>query len=318
MVFTALRPCLDMQAYDWPQLAGVCAQMIQILALTTLLILIFGALFTAGDGVFAALWLELLLICGAAFGILIIGNAPHVAARALSGFGRAVTGSRWKRADYVSLMALLDTLTRRARQGGLIAIEDDIEAPQSSKTFQAAPRILAHEGARELICETFRLVSMDLSDKQHAVSAMRRSIERSYESEMRPVNALHSLGDALPALGIVAAIIGIIRAMGVIDQAPGVVAVMMGAALLGTFLGVFLAYGIVAPVASRLGQIVEEEERFFIVIETVLSAYINDVAPLAAIELGRGEIPTELAVTSASLRHAMQAARFEQRQNKAA
>ena len=161
-------------------------------------------------------------------------------------------------------------------------------------------------------------MSLDLSDKQRANTAMQRSIDRSYEIEMRPVNALHTLADTLPALGIVAAVIGIIRAMGVIDQAPSVVAAMMAAALLGTFLGVFLAYGVVGPVATRLGQIVEEEERFYIVIQTVLSAHIDGVAPLTAVELGRTEVPTEMSITSDKLRHALQTARFKPHQTKAA
>lgn len=292
--------------------------MIQVLGLITLFILVFGALFSAGNGILSAMGVELLLICGAAFGILIISNAPHIAARALSGFHRAVRGSRWKRADYIDLLSILNTLCRRARQGGLIAIEADIETPETSKVFQSAPRILAHEGAREFICDTFRLMSLDLSDHQRANSSMQRSIERSYETEMRPVNALHALADALPALGIVAAVIGIIRAMGVIDQAPSVVAAMMAAALLGTFLGVFLAYGLVGPVATRLGQIVEEEERFYIVTQTVLSAHMGGVAPIMAVELGRAEVPAEMSITSDRLRHALQAARFEARQTEAA
>ncbi len=292
--------------------------MIQILGLITLFILIFGALFTAGDGILSALGVEMVLICGAAFGILIISNAPNISAKALSGFLRSMRGSRWKRQDYIALLTVLNMLCRHARRGGLIAIESDIEAPHASKVFQTAPRILNHETSRELICDTFRLMSLDLSNKQQASGSMQRSIDRAYETEMRPVNALHALADALPALGIVVAVIGIIRAMGVIDQSPSIVGAMMAAALLGTFLGVFLAYGVVGPVATRLGQIVDEEERFYIVIQTVLSAHINGIAPLTAIELGRAEVPSAISISADSLQHALQAARFETKQSAAA
>lgn len=289
--------------------------MIQIIGFITLLVLVFGALLGAGTGVWQALPFELLLICGAAFGTLIIGNSPKVAVEAMSGFGKVVAGPKWKQADYLSLLQLLYGLMRRARQGGLVAIEDDIERPGEALSFQNVPRITNDQGARSLICDTFRLMSLDLSSMHKAGSAMERSIERTVEARLRAVNALHTLSDALPALGIVAAVIGIIRAMGVIDQAPSMIGAMMAAALLGTFLGVFLAYGLVGPVATRFGQIVEEEERFLLVIKTVMSAYGDGLAPLTAVEMGRAEMPADIQLTPDALAHALQAARFEERRS---
>jgi len=292
--------------------------MIQILGVITLLILVFGALLSAGGGVWHALPFELLLICGAAFGTLIISNAPKVAGEALSGFWKVVVGPKWKQDDYLTLFAFLHGVTRRAREGGLVAIEDDIERPEASASFQSVPRILNDMPARTLICDTFRLIGLDLSNNTRANEAMARSIERHYETRMRAVNALHNMADALPALGIVAAVIGIIRTMGVIDQSPDVIGAMMAAALLGTFLGVFLAYGVVSPVASRFGQIVEEEERFLEVIGVVLSAYGDGLAPLTAVELGRSEMPGDMMISSEALSRALQAARFEARKVRAA
>ena len=289
--------------------------MIQIIGFITLLVLVFGALLGAGTGVWQALPFELLLICGAAFGTLIIGNAPKVALEAMGGFVKVIRGAKWRQADYRVLLQLLYSLMRRARQGGLVAIEDDIEHPETAQSFQSATRIYEADDARNLICDTFRLMSLDLSSMHRAGIAMDRSIERTIEARLRAVNALHTLADALPALGIVAAVIGIIRAMGVIDQAPSVIGAMMAAALLGTFLGVFLAYGLVGPVATRFGQIVEEEERFLLVIKTVMTAYGDGLAPLTAIELGRAEMPVELQLTPDELAHALQAARFEERRS---
>ncbi len=289
--------------------------MIQIIGFITLLVLVFGALLGAGTGVWQALPFELLLICGAAFGTLIIGNSPKVAVEALAGFGKVVRGPKWKQSDYLSLLQLLYGLMRRARQAGLVSIEDDIEQPEASLAFQNAPRISADQGARGLICDTFRLMSLDLSNAHKVGEAIERSIERYVEARLRAVNALHTLADALPALGIVAAVIGIIRAMGVIDQAPSVIGAMMAAALLGTFLGVFLAYGLVGPVATRFGQIIEEEERFLLVAKTVMTAYGEGLAPLTAVELGRAEMPTDLQLTPDALAHALQATRFEERRS---
>jgi len=259
----------------------------------------------------AALPFELFLIGGAAFGILIISNAPAVAAEALSGFWRVIAGPKWKQHDYVSLLVLLHDLTRRARRGGLVAIEKDIETPGETAAFQQAPRILETEPVRDLICDTFRLMALDLADPRRAEAAMEQRIEAHTDARLRAVSALHMVADALPALGIVAAVIGIIRAMGVIDQSPTVIGGMIAAALLGTFLGVFLAYGVVGPVATRFGQIVEEEEAFMNVSGVILSAYAAGMSPLASVELGRAAIPTELRPDPDSLMHAIQAARFQ-------
>ena len=140
---------------------------------------------------------------------------------------------------------------------------------------------------------------------------MEQRIEAHTDARFRAVSALHMVADALPALGIVAAVIGIIRAMGVIDQSPTVIGGMIAAALLGTFLGVFLAYGVVGPVATRFGQIVEEEEAFLRVSGVVLSAYAAGMAPLAAIELGRAAAPSALRPEPDSIMRAIQTARFQ-------
>ena len=288
--------------------------MIQVIGIFALIILVFGTLLSVGGGAMAALPFELFLICGAAFGILIISNAPSVAAEALSGFWRVIAGPKWKRNDYVSLLVLLHNLTRRARQGGLVAIETDIEAPETTASFKNAPRILEDQSARDLICDTFRLMALDLSDSSRAEAAMEQRIEAHTDTRFRAVSALHMIADALPALGIVAAVIGIIRAMGVIDQSPTVIGSMIAAALLGTFLGVFLAYGVVGPVATRFGQIVEEEEAFLKVSGVVLSAYAAGMSPLAAIELGRTAAPSDLRPEPDSIMHAIQTARFQREQ----
>ena len=292
--------------------------MIQILGLITLISLVFGALLSAGGGIWQALPLEFLLIAGSALGILIISNAPKVAVEALAGFGKVVRGPKWKQDDYASVLTLLYGLLLRAQRSGMVGIEDDIETPTQAASFRRAPKILGDDGARDLICDTLRHMSLDLSDMKRATNAAERGIARYTEVRLRAASALHGVADALPALGIVVAVIGIIRTMGAIDQSPAIIGEMMAVALLGTFLGVFLAYGIVGPIASRLGQIIEEEEQFLVVIQVVLAAYADGLAPLSAIELGRSEIAGDARMSSEALGRAVQQARFEERRTQAA
>lgn len=292
--------------------------MVQLIALLALVALVFGALLASGAGIAHALPFELLLLCGAALGTLLVGNSPAVAGGALKGFWIALRGSKWRQDDYLSLLVLMHDLTQRARRGGLVAIEDDIEAPETSAAFQAAPRLLADAAVRGLICDTFRLIGLDLSDPARAEEAMARRLETHAEARHRAVSALHTMADALPALGIVVAVIGIIRAMGVIDQSPSVIGAMMAAALLGTFLGVFLSYGIVGPIATRFGQVVDEEDGMLEAARTVLSAYGAGHPPRTCIELARTSIDAGIRPDADALARALQRARFEARQVAAA
>lgn len=292
-------------------LAGENIRMVQLIGLVALVVVVAGALLVSGgQGVFEALPLELGLIVGAALGTLFIGNSTKVAMQALGGFRVAMTGSKWRTDDYAALLVLLHGLTSRARKRGLIAIEDDIEAPETSAAFAAAPSIRDDEDARTLICDAFRLMALDLSNPARAEERMERMIGVAVERRMRGVHALHTVADALPALGIVAAVLGIIRTMGAINESPTILGAMIATALLGTFLGVFLAYGVVGPVASRFGQVVEEDANLLDVARAVLSAHGAGLSPRTAIEIGRAMIPAEAQPPLETLDHALHAQRF--------
>jgi len=268
---------------------------LQIAGLVIVLLLVGGGLvITGGPATMEALPFELALIGGAAFGTVLIGNSPEVAREALAGFGRAFRGARWQRKDYGDLFALLGGLMRQAKRGGFVAIEADIEAPEESALFQAAPRILEDAAARTLICDAFRLMALDLANPARADARMAQAIDAQLDRRLKAVGALNTLADALPALGIVAAVLGIIRTMGAIDQDPAILGAMIGAALLGTFLGVFLAYGLVGPIAARYGQIVEEEAGFLETIRSVISGFGEGAAPALAVELARTSLPPRL------------------------
>lgn len=276
-----------------------------VLAVITL-----GLLATGADGVLAALPFELMLIGGAAIGTLLIGNSPAVALGAVAGFGAAIRGSRWQREDYAGLLGVLHELSRRVRRGGHVAIEADIESPEDSPLFSGAPRLLADRSAVNLVCEAFRLMAVDLSDARRAETQMDRAIEVTLHERMRPVAALHTLADALPALGIVAAVLGIIKTMTAIDQSTAVIGAMIASALLGTFLGVFLAYGLVGPMATRFGQVVEEEAAALEVIRSFISAHAAGAPPSIALELARAAISPDLQPDPAALDQSLESVRF--------
>jgi chemotaxis protein MotA len=285
--------------------------MVQFIGFMIVLCVVFGGLFVSGGpAILSALPFEMALICGAAFGTVLIGNAPSVAKGAFIGFGRALRGAKWTKRDYAELLTVLHELTRRARRGGIVAIESDIEAPETSELFAKSERLKTDPQAVELICDSFRLMALDPSTKAQTEARVEDSIADIVAERNRAVGALHTLADALPALGIVAAVLGIIKTMGVIDQSPAILGEMIAAALLGTFLGVFLAYGLVGPVASRFAQIVEEEALYLDTIARVLGGFANDIASRTAIEIARSALPAHLRPDINMLDQALTAARF--------
>jgi len=287
--------------------------MTQLFGLVLVVALIFGALaYSTSPAVMSAIPIELSLIGGAALGALFIGNSLAVAKRALAGFPRAITGPRWKRKHYAALLTLMHDLMRRARKGGVIAIERDIEEPEESDLFQEPDIASGDPAVQAMICDTFRIVALGSVDPDRVDEHMDRTIGSEIHERMRAVSALHSTADALPALGIVAAVLGIIRTMGSIDQSPAVLGTMIGTALLGTFLGVFLAYGVVGPVAARYGQVLEEEAQMLETARTVLSAYIRGASPRAAMEIGRSTIPVNVQPDLSDLDILMQQSRFRE------
>ncbi|MEM1148492.1 MAG: motility-associated protein [Pseudomonadota bacterium] len=269
--------------------------MLQILGFVIVLVVVTGALLvSSGPAVLAALPFELALIGGAAVGTILIGNSATVAKAAFIGFGRALRGAKWTRADYAALLTFMHELTKRVRRGGVVAIEADIEDPDHSDLFAAYPRLSRDAAARELICDSFRLIALDPRLGDQSVTYLQDTIGEIVEERQRAVNALQTLADALPALGIVAAVLGIIKTMAMIDQSTAILGEMIAAALLGTFLGVFLAYGLVGPIANRFGQIVEEEAIYLDTVARIITAHTQGVAPRPAIEMARASLPSHL------------------------
>lgn len=293
--------------------------MTQIAGLILLLLLITGGLYATGaEAVLTALPFELGLIAGTAVATLLIANAPSVAREAAGGFLRAFRGSRWDQRAYREMLSLLHELARRARTSGHVSIEPDIEAPDTSELFARAPAVQADRLMRDLICDAFRLMAIDPGDPHRINAQMKQFIDARVGERMRAVSALHTLADALPALGIIAAVLGIIKTMAAIDQSTAVIGAMIASALLGTFLGVFLAYGLVGPVAVRFGQVVEDEAAALETANSFVSAIAAGSAPRIALEMALSGIPAASRPETAALDRDVQAFRFSPALDRAA
>ena len=175
-----------------------------------------------------------------------------------------------------------------------MALEPHIEKPEESPAFAKFPKIAGDHHAVTLICDYLRMVGMNADDPHQIEDVMARELKKVLAEELHPSHALQSVADALPALGIVAAVLGVIKTMASIDQPPAVLGGMIGGALVGTFLGVLLAYGMVGPMAARLKGVVEEEAKYHEVIRAVLVAHLHGNAPQVAVETGRKMAPTAL------------------------
>ena len=285
--------------------------MSQILGFLIVCILIgIGLIATGAEGVLKALPFELSLIGGAALGTLLIGNAPDVTRGALAGLLRAIRGSRWQSPDYAALLGLLSELCRRVSRGGHVAVEADVEAPEDSDLFRAAGQLHQDTAARDLVCNALRLSGIDPANPARVREQMDAAIEQAIARRMRSVAALQTMADALPALGIVAAVLGIIKTMTAIDAPSATVGAMVASALLGTFLGVFLSYGLVGPLANRFGQVVEEESAALEVIRAHLLQYLSGASPQASMDVARAFIPAHVQPDIASLDMAAERFRF--------
>jgi chemotaxis protein MotA len=269
--------------------------MFQIIGIVLLFGLVFGSYIISGGNmgvILHALPHEMMCIGGAAIASFLTANSMPVIKATGGAFGGAFKGPKWKATDYRDLLSLLFLLTKTMKSKGVIALESHIENPKASSIFSRYPRILHDHFAVDFICDTLRMMTMNLEDPHQVEDAMEKQLEKHHNEAHAPSHALQSMADALPALGIVAAVLGVIKTMGAITEPPEVLGEMIGSALVGTFMGVFLAYGLVAPLATRMKGIVEEEAAFYRIIQSVLVAHLHGNAAQISVEIGRGNVPS--------------------------
>ena len=268
--------------------------MIGIVGIVIIFAMVFGGYVAAGGKmgiILKALPFEMIMIGGAAVGAFVLSNDLPSIKHTVKDIGKVFKGAKWKPSDYRDLLCLLFELIRLARQNP-VAIEEHIEAPENSSIFGKYPKILHDHEAVEMICDTMRSASMNYDDPHQVEEVLEKQLEANYHHAMHSSHAMQSIADAMPALGIVAAVLGVIKTMASIDQPPEILGKMIGGALVGTFLGVFLAYGLVGPIAARLKEITEEEGSFYKIIQSVLVAHLHGNAAQISVEIGRGSVPS--------------------------
>ncbi|MBP1805080.1 flagellar motor stator protein MotA [Rubellimicrobium aerolatum] len=283
--------------------------MIGIVGIVIIFVMVFGGYTLAGGKIgiiLGSLPFEMMMIGGAAVGAFVISNNGASIKHTLKDVGKVFKGPRWKHEDYRDLLCLLFALIRISRSNP-IALEEHIEKPQESALFGKYPRILADKEAVALICDTLRAGSMNYDDPHQVEEILDTRMEAAQHHAMHSTHALQSVADGLPALGIVAAVLGVIKTMAAIDQPPEVLGHMIGGALVGTFLGVFLAYGFVGPFATKLKTVLEEDAHFHQLIRQVLVANLHAHAPNICIEVGRQATPGHNRPSFAELEEALKA-----------
>jgi chemotaxis protein MotA len=269
--------------------------MFQIIGIVLLFALVFGSFIITGGNmgvIMHAAPHEMMAIGGAGLAAFLISNSMSTIKATGGGFKKVFSGPKWKAADYRDLLSLLFLLTKTMKSKGVIALESHIENPKESSIFTRFPRICKDHFAIDFICDTLRMMTMNLEDPHQVEDAMEKQLEKHHHEALQPSHAMTSLADALPALGIVAAVLGVIKTMGAITEPPEVLGEMIGSALVGTFLGVFLAYGLVGPMATRMKEVTDEEAAFYKIIQAVLVAHLHGNAAQISVEIGRGNVPS--------------------------
>jgi len=269
--------------------------MLSLVGILLILGMVFGGFIAAGGKisvVLHALPHEMIIIGGATLGSFMIANKTKVIKGCGKDLRRCFKGEKWLKDDYKDLLCLLFILTKTMKTKGLLALEAQLENPNESTIFTTFPRILHDHMAISFICDTLRMMTMSLEDAYQVEDAMQRQLDKHHHEAIAPAQALQVVADSLPAIGIVAAVLGVIKTMSSIDQPPEILGHMIGGALVGTFLGVFLAYCFIGPMASKINTSHEQDVHFYYIIRDVLVSHLKGNAPQISIEIGRGNIPT--------------------------
>ncbi len=254
------------------------------------MVCIFGVYIAHGGNigvVLKALPFEMTTILGAALGAFLVNNQMKVVKASIAGIGQCFKGSKYSKARYMELMALLYDILQKARKEGLMSIEKDVEDPHNSPLFQKYPVVGNDHHVSEFITDYLRMMVSGNLNAHEIESLMDSEIDTHHAEAHAPVAAIARLAGGLPAFGIVAAVLGVVNTMGSVGQPPAVLGGMIGSALVGTFLGILLAYGFVEPLGGLLEQKVEEAGKELQCIKTTLLASMQGYAPQVAIEFGR-------------------------------
>jgi chemotaxis protein MotA len=247
---------------------------------------------------------EFVTIAGAALGTVVVANPTRVLKGIVAGLLEIVKGTGVTEKFYVESLKLLFELFTKARKEGMIAIEGDIEEPDKSPIFSKYPTFLKDHHGTAFVCDTMRMAVTGGVKPFDLDQMMELDLEVHHHSSLAPTQALTSVADALPGLGIVAAVLGIVVTMGALGGPPAEIGHKVAAALVGTFLGILLCYGVIGPLAANMTKAVEEKHAYYGVLRTTLLAFVKGTAPIMAVEIGRRAIPEYVRPKFAALENA--------------
>jgi len=230
---------------------------------------------------------EFLIIGGAGIGALVVGTPIKVLAAILKNLKAAIGGNGYSKADYMELFAMLYEVFSVMRKSGEMALEKDVDDPANSEIFKKYPRFIGNHAAKSMFLDSLRLVISGSANADELSHLMDEEIATHEEEGRLPANVLAKTADAFPGLGIVAAVLGVIIAMGAMDQGPEILGHKIAVALVGTFIGILVCYGILQPLVQKMEILLAEEAKYLECIKTGILAYLHGAAPIIAVEYAR-------------------------------
>ncbi len=237
---------------------------------------------------------ELLIIAGAALGTLLVANPLHIIKKIIGGVTGALKGSAFDQKRYLSTLKMMFDLCNKARKEGLVALESDVEAPDQSPIISKYPEFVKDHHSCDFVCDTLRMAVSGGVDPFDLDQMMEVDMDVHHHEAGLPVAALSSVADALPGLGIVAAVLGVVVTMGSLGGPPEEIGHKVAAALVGTFLGILLCYGLVGPLAANMSKSVDDEHAYQHVLRVAILAFIKGTPPIMAVEVARRAVPSHV------------------------
>jgi chemotaxis protein MotA len=234
---------------------------------------------------------ELVIIAGAAVGTVLVANPTHILKQIAGGLTAVFGASKHTRLRYSELLQMMFQVFNQARRGGWAAVEGDIEEPAKSKIFSAYPAVLSDHHTLSFICDSLRTAAIGAVEPFDLDQMMELDMDAHHHAAGEPVAALSTMADSLPGLGIVAAVLGVVITMGALGGPPEEIGHKVAAALVGTFLGILLCYGLVGPLAARMGKAAEEERACHHVLRVSITSFVKGTPPIVAVEMARRAIP---------------------------
>jgi chemotaxis protein MotA len=237
---------------------------------------------------------ELLILVGAAVGTLLVANPLHIIKGVAAGLMGVLKGSKFDKKRYLNALKMMYQFLNKVRKEGLLSVEMDVEKPKESSIFKNYPEFLGDHHARDFVCDTLRTAITGGVEPFDMDQMMELDMEVHHHGEMQPVAALSTVADALPGLGIVAAVLGVVITMGSLGGPPEEIGEKVAAALVGTFLGILLCYGVAGPLAANMTKTADEHNEYLHVLRVLMLSFLKGAAPMIAIELGRRAIPAHV------------------------